>query len=104
MSTQKVLVESGSEPRFGLDLGALRLFLKCKCVFLRLWGCDGGVRRTLYRSNLAVIEIERKLMMWNTLSPVFIIFIGFYSIRHSGNCQGGPRRITVKVVLDVPSF
>lgn len=47
---------------------------------------------------------ERKLMMWNPLTPVFIIFIGFYSIRYSSDCQGKPRRITVKVVLDVGSF
>lgn len=43
-------------------------------------------------------------MMRSTLTPVFIISIGFYSIRHSSDCQGRPRRITVKVVLDVPSF
>lgn len=48
MSGQKVQFESGSKYRFGLDLGGLRLFLKCECVFLRLWGCDEGVRRTLY--------------------------------------------------------
>lgn len=43
-------------------------------------------------------------MMWNPLTPVFIIFIGFYSIRYSNDCQGKPRRITVKVLLDVRSF
>lgn len=43
-------------------------------------------------------------MMWNPLTHVFIIFIGFYSIRYSSDCQGRPRRITVKVVLDVQSF
>lgn len=43
-------------------------------------------------------------MMWNTLTPVFIIFIGFYSIRHSSDCQGRPSRITFEVVLDVWSF
>lgn len=47
MSGQKVLVESGSEHQFGLDLESLRQFLKCECVLLRLWGCDGGLRRTL---------------------------------------------------------
>lgn len=43
-------------------------------------------------------------MIWNPLTPVFIIFIGFYSISYSSDCQGKPRRITVKVVLDVRSF
>lgn len=43
-------------------------------------------------------------MMWNTLTPVFIIFIGFYSIGHSSDCQGRPGRITFEVVLDVRSF
>lgn len=43
-------------------------------------------------------------MMWNTLTPVVIIFIGFYSIRHNRDCQGRPSGFTFKVVLDVRSF
>lgn len=43
-------------------------------------------------------------MMWNTMSPVSIIFIGFSSIRHSGACQGRPSRITFKVVLHQERF
>lgn len=35
-------------------------------------------------------------MMWNTPTPVFIIFIGFYSVRHSSDGEG---RISVKVAL-----
>lgn len=35
-------------------------------------------------------------MMWNTVTPVFIIFIGFYCVRRSSDGEG---RMGVKVAL-----
>lgn len=43
-------------------------------------------------------------MTWSTLTPVFIIFIGFYSIRLSSDYHGRRSRIAFKVLLDVRSF